>query len=285
MALDATENPLSGFWKANHVEKLHYGPNCVQKYLLDSLPSDSSKAFIITGSSLAQKTPLIKSVEQLLGSKHAGTFSDIKQHAPVAQLDQATELVHSDNSVDTIISVGGGSPIDSAKAISFRNNEKNGKFLYHITIPTTLSAGECTLVAGYTNESGMKTSVAHPDCAPKTILYDPVFGKHTPPRLMMGTGLRALDHAIELMYHPTATEVPCKRMALTAAMDLFTYLPKYRDDPQDEDTITRLFIAAFASLGFLGLNMKPLGLRYASCLYPPLPLLKILTALDLSQCS
>ena len=261
MALDATESPLSGLWKPNRLEKMYYGPNSVQKYLLDCLPHDSSKAFIITGSSLAQKTPLIKSVEQLLGSKHAGTFSNIKQHAPVAQLDEAAELVHKDSAIDTIISIGGGSPIDSAKAISFRNNEKNGKFLYHITIPTTLSAGECTLIAGFTKEDGVKTSVAHPEDAPKAILYDPVFGKHTPPRLMMGTGMRALDHAMEIMYHATATEVPCKRMALTAAMDLFTYLPKYRDDPQNEDTITRLFLAAFASLGFVGLNIKPLGLR------------------------
>ena len=261
MAVNATENPLSGFWKPNHLEKMYYGPDTVQKHLLDSLPQDSSKAFIITGSSLAQKTPLVKSVEQLLGSKHAGTFSEIKQHAPVADLDQAAELVHKDSSIDTIVSIGGGSPIDSAKAISYRNNEKNGKFFYHITIPTTLSAGECTMMAGYTGADGVKTGIRHPDSAPKTILYDPAFGKYTPPRLMMGTGLRALDHAMETMYHSTATEVPCKRMALTAAMDLFTYLPKYRDDPQDEDTITRLFLAAFASLGFLGLNLSPLGLR------------------------
>lgn len=261
MALNATENPLTGFWKPNRLEKMYYGPDCVKKYLLECLPGDSSKAFIITGSSLAQKTPLIKSVEQLLGSRHAGTFSNITQHAPVAQLDEATELVHKDSAVDTIISIGGGSPIDSAKAISYRNNEKNGKFFYHITIPTTLSAGECTLMAGFTGEDGVKTGVRHPEIAPKAILYDPEFGKHTPPRLMMGTGLRALDHAVETMYNLTATEVPCKRMALTAAMDLFTYLPKYRDNPQDEDTITRLFLAAFASLGFIGLNMSPLGLR------------------------
>ncbi|KAI9662874.1 MAG: hypothetical protein M1821_007921 [Bathelium mastoideum] len=263
MALDATENPLSGLYKPTRLEKLFYGPNCVQNHLLECLPHDSSKAFIITGASLAQKTPLIKSVEQLLGSKHAGTFSDIKQHAPVAQIDQATELVQKDAAIDTIISIGGGSPIDSAKAISYRSNEKNGKFLYHITIPTTLSAGECTMIAGYTKEDGVKTSVGHPEDAPKAILYDPVFGKHTPPRLMLGTGLRALDHSIEIMYHPTATEVPCKRMALSAAMDLFTFLPRYKDNPQDEDILTRLFLAAYASLGFLGLNMKPLGLSHS----------------------
>lgn len=52
-------------------------------------------------------------------------------------------------------------------------------------------------------------------------------------------------------------------MALQAASSLFIHLPKYRADPTDLDTITALQIAAFASLGFLGLNMKPpLGLSH-----------------------
>lgn len=125
---------------------------------MESLPTESSRAFVLTGSSLANKTSLIKQVEEQLGSRHASTFSKIGQHAPVKELDEATELVLKDENIDTIISVGGGSPIDSAKAISYRLNEKKkGKFLHHITIPTTLSAAECTLGAGYTNEEGMKT--------------------------------------------------------------------------------------------------------------------------------
>ena len=79
-----------------------------------------------------------------------GTFSKIGQHAPVAQLDEATELVMKENAVDTVISIGGGSPIDSAKVISHRVRQKSGRYLYHITIPTTISAAECTSSGGYT---------------------------------------------------------------------------------------------------------------------------------------
>jgi 3-oxoacid CoA-transferase len=42
-----------------------------------------TKAFIITGRSLYEKTPVIKEVEQSLGSVHGGTFSKIGQHALV----------------------------------------------------------------------------------------------------------------------------------------------------------------------------------------------------------
>lgn len=104
-----------------------------------------------------------------------------------------------DQSIDTIISIGGGGPIDSAKAISYRLNEKSGKYLYHVTIPTTLSAAECTMNAGFTDENGMKTGVAHPEIAVHKILYDSKFALETPPWLLMSTAMRSMDHAMELM--------------------------------------------------------------------------------------
>ena len=261
---ERTEHPLCGLWAPTQLERLYYGPNSVHKHLLSCLPSSSSKAFIITGSSLASKTPLVQQVEELLTSKHhAGTFSHIKQHAPVAQLDEATDTVDKDPSIDTIISIGGGSPIDSAKAISYRVHEKTKKFLYHITIPTTLSAAECTMLAGFTNEEGQKTLVAAPELVPQVVIYDSVFGRETPQKLWLSTGIRALDHAVEILYHPYATEVPARSLVLTAIEQLFTNLPKYKADPKDEDIITRLQLASFASLYPIGTNVKGgLGLSH-----------------------
>jgi len=259
---EATTKPLSGLWNPTHLKALHYGPGSVSKYLLSCLPSETSKAFIVTGNSLATKTTLIKDVENLLGSKHAATFSKIGEHAPVADLEKATELIQSDPSIDTVISIGGGSPIDSAKVISYRNNEKHGKFLYHVTIPTTLSAAECTSFGGYTGSNGVKTGAGGPECAPHVIIYDAEFALETPPHLWMSTGLRGLDHAVESLYHPTATELD-HLIVLQAASQLFVYLPRYKKDPKDVDTITNLQLAAFASLGFMGLNVKgSLGLSH-----------------------
>lgn len=262
--IESSQSPLRGLWKPTHLQRLYYGPDSVRENLLSCLPKESSKAFILTGTSLANKTGLIKQIEEQLGNRHAATYSKIGQHAPVAQLDEATDLVKKDDTVDTIISVGGGSPIDSAKAISYRLNEQSpGKFLYHITVPTTLSAAECTLNAGYTNANGMKTGVAHPELAPHVIIYDSKFALETPAWLWMSTGMRAMDHAMELMYHPTSTEMPCRQMALYAAGELFKCLPQYKADPKNEDVITRLQLAAFASLGFLALNIKGgLGLSH-----------------------
>lgn len=261
---ESTTAPFFGLWKPRPLQSLYYGPASVQKHLLEALPSEQSKAFIITGNSLATKTPLVKNLESILGSRHAGTFSKIGQHAPVAQLDEATELVRADSGIDTIISLGGGSPIDSAKAISHRTHERTGKFLHHICIPTTLSAAECTHMAGYTKEDGMKTGVTDPKIAVNTILYDPAYAKYTPLKLWLGTGVRALDHAVESMYNATSTEMPCKIMCLQAAEMLFRLLPRAKEtDLGEEETITQLFLAAYMSLGFFGSNMKGgLGLSH-----------------------
>jgi len=204
--VESSQNPLSGLWKPAHLQRLYYGSGSVKKHLIECLPKESSKAFIVTGNSLS-KTGLIKQVEELLGKHHQGTFSKIGQHAPIKQLDEATEQVMKDSDIDTIISIGGGSPIDSAKAISYRLNERSGKFLYHITIPTTLSAAEPTMAAGYTNESGIKTGVAHPELVPHVIIYDSSYALETPEWLLMSTAMRSMDHAMETMCTPNPSSL------------------------------------------------------------------------------
>jgi alcohol dehydrogenase class IV len=145
--------------------------------------------------------------------------------------------------------------VDSAKAISYRVHEKTGNFLHHISIPTTLSAAECSFLAGYTQEDGTKTGVYDPKIAVSVIIYDAKFGLETPEKLWLSTGIRALDHAVELMYNPAATEAPSKPLSLTSIQTLFEYLPKYKADPKNEDIIMKLMLAAFTSLYPMGVNV------------------------------
>lgn len=210
------------------------------------------------------KTPLIKELESVLGAQHGGTFAEMGQHTPIADLDRAAALVNAAGGVDTLISVGGGSPIDASKCLSFRYSELHGHPLRHITIPTTGSAAECTTIAAFTNAEGTKTGIPPgPHLGIAAILYDPSYIAYTPKHLFLSTCVRSLDHAIELQYYPTATPLT-RSIAAAAARDLFLALPAVAASfPADPDAITRTMLAAFQSLGFIGMNLKgALGLSH-----------------------
>lgn len=163
-----TTAPLSGLWcPETHLKGLFYGSGCVQSHLRSMLPSASSRVFIVTGTSLYNKTTLIQEIEQFLGENHAGTFAGITQHGHFRCVDAAfaqLTTASSQQPVDTIISIGGGSPIDSAKTLSYWTQQATGQFLTHVSIPTTLSAAECTAGGGYTNKDGVKVGFMCPGC-------------------------------------------------------------------------------------------------------------------------
>ncbi len=66
-----------------------------------------------------------------------------------------------------LISIGGGSPIDSAKAIAYQIHEKDGRWIPSIAVPTTLSVAETTQNAGFTTEEKKKIAVSHEELVPK----------------------------------------------------------------------------------------------------------------------
>lgn len=68
---------------------------------------------------------------------------------------------------DVLISIGGGSPVDSAKAIAYNIHEETGKWIPSIAVPTTLSVAETTQNAGFTTEDKHKIAVSHPELVPK----------------------------------------------------------------------------------------------------------------------
>jgi alcohol dehydrogenase class IV len=113
------------------------------------------------------------------------------------------------------------------------------------------------------SDKGVKVGVAAPQLVPEVIIYDSKFALETPHELWLSTGIRALDHAVELMYNPDSSEI-ARLMTLQAASNLFIFLPRYKEDPKDENTITQLQLAAFASLGFVGYGIKGgLGLSHS----------------------
>ena len=67
--------------------RVHFGAAALGKLEEEARPH--GRAFIITGRSLNEKTDLIRRVESLLGSSHAGTFAGIGQHTPGGTVEKA----------------------------------------------------------------------------------------------------------------------------------------------------------------------------------------------------
>ncbi|CAE8653481.1 unnamed protein product [Polarella glacialis] len=134
---------------------------------------------------------------------------------------------------DVIVTLGGGSLTDGAKVarVALAENvteaagldhfkytpgdEKKGNplrmtaLIPQITIPTTLSAGEFSWFAGVTNvakraEAGVapKETYLYPAALPSAIILDPALASHTPPELLLSTGLRSVDHCVEALGSP-----------------------------------------------------------------------------------
>lgn len=91
---------------------------------------------------------MVNKVEEILKAQdaYAGVFTDIGEHTPVADINACIK-VFQDTGADFIVAVGGGSPIDGAKAVRFRIQEQTGAEAppLQIAIPTTLSAAEYTV--------------------------------------------------------------------------------------------------------------------------------------------
>ncbi|KZT56879.1 Dehydroquinate synthase-like protein [Calocera cornea HHB12733] len=241
---------MSGLTKGSYtrspLQVVKYGAGSVDPGLPQILQQlGTSKAFILTGHSLAQ-LPLMRNLEALLGDKFAGLNDGIGQHAPIAGIRDASKDLD-EKGADTIIAVGGGSPIDSAKAIKYWRTKDGKSSINIIAIPTTLSVAETTMNAGFTDEAGDKRGLASHAVCPDAIIYDALLTRDTPDWLWLSSGMRAVDHAVETLYR---ADVPPNVIscALTSLPMFFRYLPLSKADPSNISCREELQVAGWLSL-------------------------------------
>jgi maleylacetate reductase len=231
-------------------ERVHFGAGslgCVHEEA-----RSKARAFVVTGRTLYEKSDLVRRVEELLGDKHAGTYSGMGQHTPGSAVEKAAGEAWGS---DLLVSVGGGSVIDGTKAVA-----RELGYPTQIAVPTTLSGAEWAHRVGVTDEaSGRKAGFADPKTVPQVVVLDPEATVFTPEKLWLSTGIRALDHAVEgLLYgaeHPV-TDVT----GAEGARRLVACLPRSRDRPEDLDVRGELQIAAW--LAYFGPLNTPMGLSH-----------------------
>lgn len=125
--------------------------------------------------------------------------SNFAPHAPEGDIAAAAAVLV-DNDVDSVVSLGGGSVIDAAKAALGRVIDAGRARPRHVVVPTTLSGSELSHTFGITEshgESTFKRSHARMDVAADAVVYDEGVAESTPGDLWLASGVKAVDHAIE----------------------------------------------------------------------------------------
>ncbi len=174
---------------------------------------DARRVFLLASGTLNRETGLVRAVIDALGFRFAGLFDRMPAHTPrTACLAAAGEA--RDAGADLLLTFGGGSVTDAAKAVSLllaneideaaemdrlRNAaELRPPAVRQVSIPTTLSAGEFSALCGVTDERTMaKELFTHPLIIPRAVILDPAATLPTPEWLFLSTGVRALDHCAE----------------------------------------------------------------------------------------
>ncbi|MGR3321195.1 MAG: iron-containing alcohol dehydrogenase [Pseudooceanicola sp.] len=185
----------------------------------------AARAFLLTGRSLAEGTPLVDRAREAGAGRIGGVFPRISAHTPLSDLVAALDAAR-DAGADAIVSLGGGAVMDAGKyavtclSLGLDSAESIRAFLAaqkpdpapipgmlpQIAIPTTASAAEFTRVAGILDEEARaKRRLDHPQIVPDVIIQDPEAVLHTPPDLWLSSAVRTLDHAVEGLYGPRAT--------------------------------------------------------------------------------
>ncbi|MBO0887624.1 iron-containing alcohol dehydrogenase, partial [Candidatus Bathyarchaeota archaeon] len=144
--------PTIGEYSYLPIERVHFGQGSIAKLRTELDKLGSARPYVITGQTIANKTDLVSRLEKSAGRKLAGTFSEIRQHAPETGIRNAA-MAAAKARADVLISLGGGSPIDATKIVVKELSENFREApLPHVAVPTTLSAAEFSHSAGMTDE-------------------------------------------------------------------------------------------------------------------------------------
>ena len=251
-----------GIFESSHPHKVYYD-NGLEGSLIDILHEKKDLNILIATNTSLADSAAIKKIKNILKHQNVVICSGLKAHSPRNDVIKVSRILRA-NSIDIIIGLGGGSVCDTLKVANigasneFDNIEDIDKLKTEqqlrapqsklIALPTTLSAGEFTCFAGITNEKlTAKEVFFNKHLPPSTIILDPWLTLDTPDRLFFGTGVRAIDHAVETWCSPEAAPTHAA-MALSGFKILMQSLKQVKFNTQSQSPRRDCQIGAWLSV-------------------------------------
>lgn len=207
----------------------------------DSLKSLGSNALIISGK-IVEKSGIVKKLTDVLEAADIQytVFTDIKGE-PDDRMVAEAKKAFDENKCDMVIGIGGGSPLDSAKAVSAASG-----YVPIALIPTTAGSGSEATKFYVVTETATDTKKLITDEAiiPKLAIIDPALSVTAPKSITAATGMDALTHAVEAYTSKKATPYT-DIFALSAIKRIFEYLPRAYEDGTDLKAREEMAFAAY----------------------------------------
>ena len=251
-------------WQYHNPVKIHFGSAIVRN--LPHIVGPQRSILITTPGST--KRGISDFLKKLLGSSLVAIFDGVQPNPTFSSIKAAFNKLQQ-YKYDTIIALGGGSTIDTAKAIAAIGASSSEYWiddhLKHgapfppqfapkpiIAIPTTAGTGsEVTMWATvWDMEEKKKYSISHPSLYPVKAILDPELTLTLPEKETIYSGLDALSHAMESIWNKNYNPVS-DAFALDAISLVHNYLPVLRDDLTNLNMRALLLRASlFAGLAF-----------------------------------
>jgi len=272
----------SGRIAFGEMEVVVFGRPAAEVVAEEARQRDAERVLVMASSTLNRTTDEVTKVRRALSNRFAGLFDRMPPHTPRRAVIEAAAAAR-EAQADLIATIGGGSVTDGAKAVQLclANDIRSVEALDHyrpvkgpdgalgpppcnapavpqVTVPTTLSAGEFSAIAGVTDErSRVKELFRHPRIIPRAVVLDPAVTVYTPEWLWLSTGIRAVDHCVEGICSGEANPY-ADAQALHGLALLCRGLPRVKADTKDLAARLDCQIGSWLSMGPLASGV-PMG--------------------------
>lgn len=244
--------------------KITYGPGCIAELGTAIKNYGCSRAFIVTDPGIV-RNDIHKPIEEALSQAGVAftVFSGVALDPTPASVEAGVALLE-EFKADVVIGLGGGSALDSAKAMALRGRHPGpleryfglelvpGPCLPSILVPTTAGTGsEMTSIVVLENqETHSKKGIVSEHLFARAVFLDPELTLTLPPFYTAITGVDAFIHAMESYVNSSAT--PFTEAVCLQAMRMIagSIRQAYASGKNIEARTRMLYASALSGMGF-----------------------------------
>lgn len=235
--------------------KIISGPNVIAE-LGQHIQGKGKKALIVTDQMMVKFGNAAKVENALKAANVPYVIYDGSNTEPTDIIVDEGLKIYKEEGCDFLIALGGGSPMDTAKAIAmltvcpgklrdYMHTVIDMPVPFIVAIPTTAGTGseatKNTIIAD--TETNVKMLLGGPSLIPDLAVVDPTFTMTAPPKVTAATGIDALTHVIEA--YTSRKAIPMTDMfALSAIKKIHKNLPICYKDGQNVEARMQMSVAA-----------------------------------------